>query len=309
MKALLIVNPSSGGEKAEEFEGLAKKKLEDLFEAVEIKRTQKSGDATEFAKKAARADFDSVFAMGGDGTVNEAVNGLAQAANPPRFGFFPLGTVNDLARALAIPLEPEEAIEQLSLERTQKIDIGKVNETYFTNIVAIGMIPAAINNVDVEQKTKFGKLAYIFSGLQEVKKNKSYHFSVVADEVKFTIESSTLLIASSNSVGGFEQLLPEAKVDDGKLHFIYIKDANLWESIKSIPELLKGVTKENEAIGYMAVKEIQVALEEDALTLETNVDGDPGDPLPINVQIFPRHLEVYRGRDSKDMTAALYSEK
>lgn len=76
MKALLIVNPSSGGEQAQEYEQLAEEKLREAFSEVVVKHTEKEGDATRFASEAA-AEFDSVFAMGGDGTVNEAVNGLA----------------------------------------------------------------------------------------------------------------------------------------------------------------------------------------------------------------------------------------
>ena len=87
--------------------------------------------------------------MGGDGTVNEAVNGLASHDKRPNFGFFPLGTVNDLARALAIPLDPKKAIESFAVDHTRKIDIGQVNQDYFTNVVAIGMIPAAKNTVAV----------------------------------------------------------------------------------------------------------------------------------------------------------------
>ena len=100
--------------------------------------------------------------MGGDGTVNEAVNGLAPHDKRPNFGFFPLGTVNDLARALAIPLDPKEAIESFAVDHTRKIDIGQVNQAYFTNVVAIGMIPAAINNVEVEEKPSWEKWPILF---------------------------------------------------------------------------------------------------------------------------------------------------
>ncbi len=180
MKALLIVNPSSGGEQAKEFEEMAVDKLRESFAEVVVKHTEKEGDATRFASEAA-AEFDSVFAMGGDGTVNEAVNGLAPHDKRPNFGFFPLGTVNDLARALAIPLDPKEAIESFAVDHTRKIDIGQVNQAYFTNVVAIGMIPAAINNVEAEEKTKLGKMAYFVSGLREVRKNESHPFEVIAE--------------------------------------------------------------------------------------------------------------------------------
>ncbi|WP_369676326.1 diacylglycerol/lipid kinase family protein, partial [Enterococcus faecium] len=99
-----------------------------------------------------------VFVMGGDGTVNEGISGLAEEEYRPKFGFFPLGTVNDLARALKMPLDPEEAIQSLDLTKTKALDIGKVNnKNYFMNVIAIGTIPQAVNETSVEEKTKLGK--------------------------------------------------------------------------------------------------------------------------------------------------------
>ena len=125
-KVLLVVNPSSGGEKAPEFQEMAKEKLGQHFEEVVVKHTEKAGDASAFAKEAARNQFEAVFVMGGDGTVNEGVSGLAEEDYRPKFGFFPLGTVNDMARALDIPLDPAEAIQSLDLTRTKPMDIGKL---------------------------------------------------------------------------------------------------------------------------------------------------------------------------------------
>ena len=299
MKALLIVNPSSGGEQAKEFEEMAADKLRESFAEVVVKHTEKEGDATRFASEAA-AEFDSVFAMGGDGTVNEAVNGLAPHDKRPNFGFFPLGPVNDLARALAIPLDPKEAIESFAVDHTRKIDIGQVNQAYFTNVVAIGMIPAAINNVEVEEKTKLGKMAYFVSGLREVRKNESHQFEVIAEnngeKTTIAVESSTMIVGSSNTIGGFESLLPKASTDDGKLHLIYLKDTNLWETVKGVPELLKGVTESNDVLGYQTFDKAAIRLE-DGATIETNVDGDPGPELPITVQVLPQHLTVYCGAE------------
>ena len=109
-----MVNPSSGGEQAKEFEQLAIAKLESVFDEVVVLHT-KSRDAKLYSE-AATEGYHSVFVMGGDGTVNEGISGIAEQEHRPNFGFFPLGTVNDLARALGIPLEPEEAINHFSIE-------------------------------------------------------------------------------------------------------------------------------------------------------------------------------------------------
>ncbi|MBE8866163.1 acylglycerol kinase family protein, partial [Enterococcus faecium] len=94
-KALLVVNPSSGGEQAQEYEKLAHQKLTTMFDEVVVLHTKKSGDAKNFTREAAVDRYHSVFVMGGDGTVNEGINGIAEQAHRPNFGFIPLGTVND----------------------------------------------------------------------------------------------------------------------------------------------------------------------------------------------------------------------
>ncbi|MGT2832252.1 diacylglycerol/lipid kinase family protein [Streptococcus halotolerans] len=294
-KALLVVNPSAGGEKAQEFQEAALKKLESYFDEVEVKETQKGGDARDFATAAAKEKIDSVFVMGGDGTVNEGISGLAEQDYRPKFGFFPLGTVNDLARALNMPIDPQEAIDKLDFEQTKSLDIGKINDHYFMNVIAIGSIPEAVRDVSVEEKTKFGKMAYLISGLKRIAQNENYDFELDVDGEHISVKSTTLLVGLTNSIGGHENFLPDAKVDDGLLHLVYLKDTNMLESFQAVPGLAKGVTDSNQSIGYRTFTEAHIALK-NAASLGTNVDGDEGSDLPVDVTILPSHLTVYSGK-------------
>ncbi len=290
-KALLVVNPSSGGERAPEFRDLAQAKLEEYFDQVLIKETQKGGDACQFAKEAAQEGFDSVFVMGGDGTVNEGISGLAKENHRPNFGFFPLGTVNDLARALGIPLDPAQAIKQFDPNRKRPLDIGQVNDSYFMNVVAIGAIPQAINNVDPDEKTRYGKMAYFINGFKELINNQRYEFQIQLDGETKEITSTTILIGLTNSIGGFETLLPDAKVDDGLLHLLYLKDSHFLDTVSAIPQLMGGVTEESNSLGYETFKEGEIKLLDG--DLQINIDGDAGDSLPIRISVLPSHLSVY----------------
>lgn len=290
---LLIVNPSAGGEKALSFETLAKEKLASVFDRVIIKYTQKAGDAKKFAKMATQEGFEAVFVMGGDGTVNEGISGLAEEPYRPKFGFFPLGTVNDLARALKMPLDPKVAIEQLDVNQLQSLDIAKVNEGYFMNVVAIGTIPQAINDVDVTDKTKYGKLAYFIQGFQNIIKTTPYRFRLTIDGQQEIVETTVILIGLTNSIGGFERILPNAKVDDGKLHLIYLNDSNLLQTLQALPSLIVGVDDSNQHISYRTFEEIEIALCDHSQELRLNVDGDEGDALPVQIKILPSHMTLY----------------
>ncbi|MFD2728997.1 diacylglycerol/lipid kinase family protein [Enterococcus camelliae] len=293
--AMVIINPSSGGEKADTYREQIEKKLKTLFEEVVVKETDKQGDAEAFACFAAQNHYDAVFAMGGDGTVNEAINGLAEKEHRPLFGFIPLGTVNDLGRALHLSLDPEEAIEQLSFEHVTQLDIGKVNDRYFMNVIAVGTIPEAINDVDSEEKTKMGKMAYFVSGMKYLLKSDRYEFELLLDQQVEQVKSSLVLIGLTNSIGGFESLLPKAKVDDGFLHLVYLNDQSFLDMVKSVPELIKGVEITSANVTYRTFKQGEIALLSEG-NLETNIDGDPGAELPIKVAVLPQHLTVFCGR-------------
>lgn len=291
-KVLLVVNPSSGGEKATEFQELAEKSLQKMFDEVKTVQTEGAGDATKFAKQSAEENYDALFVMGGDGTVNEAISGLAELPKRPQFGFFPLGTVNDLARALGISLDPEEAIQDVVNCHVRKLDIGKINEHYFMNVVAIGNIAEAVDGASVEEKSKMGKFAYYWSGFKSFINNEAHDFELDLDGKKETFRGSTMIISLTNSVGGFEQLLPKAKIDDGLLHLIYIKDESHLDLVKAAPQLLKGVEEDHENLGYTAFTEGTIRIL-DGAEMFANVDGDQGDNLPIHLKVLPSHLDVY----------------
>ncbi|MFL2100141.1 diacylglycerol/lipid kinase family protein [Desemzia sp. FAM 23991] len=300
-EAVLIVNPSSGNEQAENLAGAVEKKLSGIYDKVTVKFTEKGGDAAYFARTAAEEGIAAVFVMGGDGTVNEGINGLAEQEYRPDFSFIPLGTVNDLARALGIPLDPEEAIARLDTLERKQLDIGKINDHYFANVVAIGSIPKAVQGVDVEQKTKLGPLAYFLEGTKALSTNEAYTFELDLDEEKILQESILVLVALTNSVGGFESLLPNASTDDGYLHLLALKGKTVIDKLKVIPKIFTGKAIEDEKVIYRKFKTGTIQIKE-TKELVANVDGDEGDSLPLTLQVLPQHLTVLVPKSSNKAT-------
>ncbi|MFO8070104.1 MAG: YegS/Rv2252/BmrU family lipid kinase, partial [Alkalibacterium sp.] len=222
-KAVVIVNPTSGREEGKEYGPQAKAELEKLYDEVELKWTEKAGDAKVFARDAVRAHVDAIYALGGDGTVNECVNGIAPEENRPPFGFIPLGTVNDLGRVLDIPMNPDKAIKALTKRKKKGIDIGKLNDTYFIDIVAIGSIPEAVHSIPIEKKTKLGPLAYLLEGVKAASEKEVYSFKFDIDGETAEVDSFLVLIALANSVAGIQSMIPDARVDDGFLHLVALE--------------------------------------------------------------------------------------
>lgn len=290
-EALLIVNPSSGEEMATEYATKVAEILKEQYDQVTVKETQKAGDAQDFAKTAARNHIDAVFVMGGDGTVNEGVSGLAEEDYRPDFGFIPLGTVNDLGRALGISMNPEEAIEELRHLKKEKMDVGKINDHYFIDVVAVGVIPGAVSNVDPEQKTRFGAFAYFMEGAKALRESESFTFYLTIDGEEIVEESMMLLVSLSNSVGGFEKLVPQAKVDDGKLHLTLLKGNKLLDKLALLPKVFSGELTDDQQIVYRAFEKGHIAVQNDT-DMTANVDGDEGDALPLDLMVLPQHLTV-----------------
>ncbi|MFC0189587.1 diacylglycerol/lipid kinase family protein [Fictibacillus aquaticus] len=288
-KAMLIVNPSAGKEQSTAYAENAATALEQNGYEVTVKETKGEGCATRFAKEACTEQFDCVVAMGGDGTMNETVNGLAEQPHRPKFGLIPLGTVNDFARALNIPLKPEEAIELLKDHGTKAVDIGKINDRYFMNVVAVGALAEATFAVSPEQKTKLGPLAYFIEGAKTIKEKQPFDAVIEHDAGRWDGEVLILLIALTNSVGGFETISPDAKVNDGMLHVFIIKDVSFLEFAALLPSLFKGDLKDKKQVEYIQTCSLTLSSSKDMIP---NIDGDEGGSLPITVKNLERHLQV-----------------
>ncbi|MDR4200793.1 YegS/Rv2252/BmrU family lipid kinase, partial [Bacillus altitudinis] len=126
-----------------------------------------AGDATQAAENAAQRDFDLIVAAGGDGTINEVVNGLAPLEKRPKLGIIPVGTTNDFARALGIPREGVLKATDAIIDGVAKpLDIGKVNGHYFINIAGGGRLTELTYEVPSKLKTMLGQLAYYLKGME-----------------------------------------------------------------------------------------------------------------------------------------------
>jgi len=288
-QAMVIVNPSSGKEDALQYVSGVDEILRTRGYTVTVKETAKELDATHFCIAACKECYDLVVSIGGDGTLHETINGLMDQDYCPKLGVIPLGTVNDFARALQIPLDPIEAIRTLTSSRTKTVDMGLINGRLFANVVAVGSLAESLSSVSSEDKSKLGALAYFKEGIKEMLSISTHSFVIRHDGYTWTGESPLFLAALTNSVGGFENLAPNAAVDDGLIHCFIIKDLNLFNTITVSLSLWLGNLKQHKDVIYFTAKKVSVTSTE---STRTNVDGEEGPSLPIELQILPRHIQV-----------------
>jgi len=287
--AMIIINPSSGKEEALEYVSSVQRILHEQGYLVTVNETEKELDATRFCITACEQCYDLVVSIGGDGTLHETINGLVDQYHRPKLAVVPLGTVNDFARALQIPLNPEQAIQTLTSSKVKTVDMGKINDRLFANVVAAGSFAESLTSVSSEEKSRLGALAYFKEGIKELWNNSSHSLTIRYDDQTWEGESPLFLAALTNSVGGFKRLSPDAAVDDGLIHCFIIRDLNILNTFTASLSLLFGSFKDHKDVVYFTAKQVSISSAE---PVRTNIDGEEGPPLPINLQILPRHIQV-----------------
>ena len=286
-KAMLIINPTSGGEKALDYKEKLENKAKEYFEYVETKITEKAKDATAFAEEASKGNYEAVIVFGGDGTVNEVISGIAEKDYIPKLGIIPGGTGNLITKLLEISQDIDEAIDQLDFNKTNSIDIGKANKSYFGYIFSVGSLPEAIHNVEIEDKTKYGVLAYAINTIKSVIKDEVFNIKIETENGNYEGEASQVLVLLSNYYAD-KKIFEENK--DGYANILILKNASVISKISLIPDLLKGDIVENDNIEYIKAKDITISSD---TKLESDIDGDRSDDLPVKITVLGNHIEIY----------------
>lgn len=191
---------------------------------VTVHPTARAGELTEVIA-AEGGKYDMVTAVGGDGTLNEAVSGLMQLETPPCLGYIPGGTVNDVAATLQLPKNCLKAAEIITDGREIAIDLGRFNARWFAYVAAFGAFTGVPYRTDQADKRLLGRLAYLLRGAQAIGEIRPIHIRAVADQQ--TVEDDVILglVASTTSVGGFKaRLSPEVYLNDGLFEVLLVKD-------------------------------------------------------------------------------------
>lgn len=286
-KAMLIINPTSGGEKALDYKEKLENKAKEYFEYVETKITEKAKDATAFAEEASKENYEAVIVFGGDGTINEVISGIAEKNYIPKLGIIPGGTGNLITKLLEISQDIDEAIDQLDFNKTNAIDIGKANKSYFGYIFSVGSLPEAIHNVEIEDKTKYGVLAYAINTIKSVIKDEVFNIKVETEHGSYEGKASQVLVLLSNYYAD-KKIFEENK--DGYANILILKNASIISKLSLIPDLLKGDIVENDNIEYIKAKDITISSD---TKLESDIDGDQSDDLPVKITVLGNHIEIY----------------
>ncbi len=287
----VIYNPHSGHNNGESVGQKIEQALIKNQHKVELMPTEGPKDATRLAKKAARAGFDVVVAVGGDGTINEVVSGLATLDQPPYLGIVPAGTVNNLTRMLQIPLDIDQAIENLQQVHLRPLDVGQVNDDYLISTMTLGILADAALNVTQSEKQKWGPLAFLSKGIHALAEHQHYPLTIETPDRHWQKDTQFLLVTLTNSVGGFTNFNPEAQPDDGYFHVFVAPKMSLARSVMFLPYFLTGNFKKIPGMTYFKANEISITVDNQQ-SAQTRIDGDPSAKSPLKMRLLEHKLQV-----------------
>lgn len=288
-RARMIYNPSSGREQF-------KKQLPDILNQLEragyetsCHATTGDKDATRAARYAVERNFDLVIAVGGDGTVSEVVDGIAGNVNRPKLGIIPAGTTNDYARALGIPRDFNKACQIIIDGHQRHVDVGQVNEQHFINISGGGTLTELTYEVPSKYKTVFGQLAYYVKGFEKVTQLKPTRVKIECKEKVIDEEIMLFLIANTHSIGGFENLAPDADLEDGYFDVLIVRKTGFPDFIQLAAQVLRGEHLRDSRVIYFQTTELHVT---SADPVQLNLDGERGGKLPAHYKVLHKHITV-----------------
>ena len=285
---VLIVNPSSGREKGAESAGELAEGLRRSFGSVDVVLTGGDGDAERAGREYAAGGGRLVFVAGGDGTLNEALNGVASsgALAEVTFGIVPMGTGNDFAAALGIPLEIPGALDTLLAGRELRVDVGIVNGRHFLNTSAGGYIAEVSVAVTPQLKTAAGRMAYLIGGAQALMEYEPVRATVTAEPGGFRMGLGLHTFAACNSrlIGGGRLIAPDAIIDDGLLDLCLIEAMGVVEFLNLARKVSDGGHVDDPRVRY--VQASSITLEFDRET-KINTDGEVLSATRCDYSIIP----------------------
>lgn len=293
VRTCVIFNPAARGNKARHF----RRHLGTMAGDAAFKATAAAGDARRLAAESVTEGFELVVAAGGDGTVNEVLNGLGDAPQGferTRLGVLPLGTVNVFARELKIPLRLERAWEVLRRNNERRIDLprveflanGKTDRRYFAQLAGAGLDARAIELVSWQLKKKAGPLAYVVAGFRALAERQA-RIAVRANGK--ALEGELILIGNGRFYGGSFEILPGADLRDGVLDVCVFPRVNLPTLLGCIPHFLLRQKLPESTVRRLSVERFELTSETPAAF---ELDGEWVGNLPVTFSVERDKLRV-----------------
>lgn len=287
----LIANPTAGRGRTKKYLPL----IEDVFRSsgheYSLSLTEAPGHATLLAKEAVRAGYERIVAIGGDGTMNEVLNGLAETA--AALGVIPSGTGNDLARSLGIPLDIAAAARIALDPLVRRIDLGRERGAYFAVLAGLGFAADVIHHTNTHRGPLRGQLAIASSVVATVAGLTPKPLSIIIDGVSYDGPTEAVFVMNTRFCGGGLMVAPDAKEDDGLFDVVLMRDFGRADLLRILPKVYSGRHVGHPKVEFYRGRTVKIAY---ARPLVKMVDGNIYGETPLEAEIVPGALAVLAPR-------------
>ena len=302
-KTFFVVNKTAGGGRAGKVWEKVHKLIDREIGDTEFAYTDSQGHGMILAADALKDGYEMIVAVGGDGTINEVVNGFFEDGHPlvdnPVLGLLPAGTAGDFVRSLQFPKPFQERIKRLMGKKTRRVDIGKVKyqsldgldlERYFVNIAGCGLPGELVDEIRKVPRAYGGKVAYLMGLVKALRSHRNADLTLIIDNCE-PIEKKSLctVVANGQYFGSGMHIAPDAIIDDGWLDVVLIGDVGISELVRRIPQIYWGNIRNHPQVEVYRAKTLQVSAEDRVLL---DMDGEQQGVLPATYSVLSKGLRL-----------------
>lgn len=289
-KVKFIYNPNSGDRKiSQELDKIIDIYQQYNYSVVPFRLSRKRPIKDAFMDM--DINYDHILICGGDGTVDLILNAMKSLNIDIPIGILPSGTANDFAKAVNLPFDPIECIERIVNSKPKKIDIGKINDKYFINVASAGMFTDVSQKINPDLKNSIGKVSYYLKGIEEALYMRKFNIEVDSHEIKYKGDMYLMLIFNGKTAGNIN-LAYKAKIDDGLLDVIIVKEVLLPNMLPLLISVLKGEHLEgynkNEIL-YFKTNKLKIDCKDN---LNTDIDGEKGPDFPLEIECIEDGIQL-----------------
>ncbi len=298
MRVRVIVNPYAANRRAGKLWPQVERRLRETYPAMQAHLTTRPREATELTRRALLEGCDLILAMGGDGTVNEVINGFfdgeQRLAPHTALGFIPSGTGTDFVRSLSLPRDPVSAIDKLQGSTPRPADVGRLRcvsrdgqpvMRYFMNIADLGFGGALVDRVNGTTKMLGGFLSFLSGLLFTLTFYDNVRVRVrIDDYLDEEMVVNSVNVANGQYFGGGMWVAPKAKLDDGQFDIVIVGDVTRPEVVKNISRLYRGTLAEHPKVKVFRGRRVEVNSTQEVLL---DADGEAPGKLPAIFELLP----------------------
>ena len=290
---MLILNPHAGEGRQTEFARRAAAERPWL----DLRETTRAEDCPRLVQQAVEQRYDTIIVGGGDGTVHDVVNALAEHFDLTpgagvRLAIMPLGTANDLSKTLGLPREPAAALDLIERGPVRRIDLLRAESArgvrHLINAASGGFSEQVNARLDDEQKERWGALAYLRVGLDALPEATMHRTRLVIDGEAFEMQSCAVVVANGRYTGGMH-VAPEAEIDDHRMDVGVVMAETIGERAKLLAKAFVGTHMADEHIFYRRARKLEIHCDP---PMRFNGDGEALGETPITFKLLPGTLEM-----------------